>query len=187
MRSLKILKWLILLIFLIITFVCANHSLSARSYYDYYILVDLKELRLILKNPNTYEIVETYPIAGPASINYLSPLPKIGEISRVVFNPTWHPTENIKANYLKKYKVILPDVIPPGHPLNAMGAAALYLEFNGRESIYRIHGTNAPSSIGKYASSGCIRMLNNDIEKLASEVLNKRVKVFIFYEKIPVE
>lgn len=187
MRFLKILKWLLLLIFLIVTFVCTNQSLSARSYYDYYILVDLKVLKLILKNPNTFEIIEIYPIAGPTSINYLRPLPKIGEVSRVVFYPTWRPTENIKLNYQRKYNVTLPDVIPPGHPQNALGVAAIYLSFDGQESIYRIHGTNDPKSIGTYASSGCIRMYNKDVEKLAQKIINKRTKVFIFYEKIPVE
>jgi len=189
MRSLKnFLKWLVLLILLLLLFICVRQTLSALPFssYECCIFVDLKELRLILKNANQNEIIGTFPIAGPASINYLRPLPKIGEVTRVVFNPTWRPTENIKNNYRRKYGINLPDVIPPGHPLNAMGKVAIILSFDHKESIYRIHGTNDSNSIGKYISSGCIRMRNEDVEKLAKIILNKKTKVII-YEKIPVE
>lgn len=54
----------------------------------------------------------------------------------------------------------------PGGPENPLGARALYLFSNGEDTLYRIHGTNEPESIGKAMSSGCIRMLNQDIEEL---------------------
>ena len=54
----------------------------------------------------------------------------------------------------------------PGGPENPLGARALYLYANGEDTLYRIHGTNDPSSIGKAMSSGCIRMLNQDIADL---------------------
>jgi lipoprotein-anchoring transpeptidase ErfK/SrfK len=54
----------------------------------------------------------------------------------------------------------------PGGPDNPLGARALYLYANGKDTLYRIHGTNEPKSIGKAMSSGCIRMLNQDIEHL---------------------
>ena len=54
----------------------------------------------------------------------------------------------------------------PGGPENPLGARALYLYANGIDTLYRIHGTNDPSSIGKAMSSGCIRMLNEDIAEL---------------------
>jgi lipoprotein-anchoring transpeptidase ErfK/SrfK len=54
----------------------------------------------------------------------------------------------------------------PGGPENPLGARALYLYSNGEDTLYRIHGTNEPNSIGKAMSSGCIRMLNQDIEEL---------------------
>lgn len=60
----------------------------------------------------------------------------------------------------------LPDVIPSGAPNNPMGAAALML--TGGE--YAIHGTNRPSSIGTFASYGCIRMHNQDIVDLFDRV-----------------
>jgi lipoprotein-anchoring transpeptidase ErfK/SrfK len=54
----------------------------------------------------------------------------------------------------------------PGGPENPLGARALYLHANGIDTLYRIHGTNDPSSIGKAMSSGCIRMLNEDVADL---------------------
>ena len=53
-----------------------------------------------------------------------------------------------------------------GGPTNPLGARAMYLS----GSYYRIHGTNAPSTIGSRASSGCIRMANEDVIDLYSRV-----------------
>ena len=58
----------------------------------------------------------------------------------------------------------------PGGPDNPLGARALYLQANGVDTLYRIHGTNDPSSIGKAISSGCIRLLNQDIAELFLQV-----------------
>jgi lipoprotein-anchoring transpeptidase ErfK/SrfK len=54
----------------------------------------------------------------------------------------------------------------PGGPENPLGARALYLHANKIDTLYRIHGTNDPASIGKAMSSGCVRMLNEDIADL---------------------
>ena len=59
----------------------------------------------------------------------------------------------------------------PGGPDNPLGARALYLYANGQDTLYRIHGTNEPQSIGKAMSSGCIRMLNQDIAELYDNVI----------------
>lgn len=59
----------------------------------------------------------------------------------------------------------------PGGPDNPLGARALYLYANGQDTLYRIHGTNEPNSIGKAMSSGCIRMLNQDIVELYDSVI----------------
>lgn len=58
----------------------------------------------------------------------------------------------------------------PGGPANPLGARALYLFANGKDTLYRIHGTNEPRSIGKSVSSGCIRMLNEDVAELFDAV-----------------
>ncbi len=66
----------------------------------------------------------------------------------------------------------------PGGPENPLGARALYLYANGEDTLYRIHGTNDPKSIGKALSSGCIRMLNQDVVDLFERVkVNSRVVV----------
>jgi lipoprotein-anchoring transpeptidase ErfK/SrfK len=53
-----------------------------------------------------------------------------------------------------------------GGPGNPLGARALYLG----NTVYRIHGTNQPSTIGTFVSSGCIRLLNEDVEDLYGRV-----------------
>jgi lipoprotein-anchoring transpeptidase ErfK/SrfK len=58
----------------------------------------------------------------------------------------------------------------PGGPTNPLGARALYLYANGVDTLFRIHGTNEPQSIGQAMSSGCIRMLNEDIAELFDRV-----------------
>ncbi|MBN8974485.1 MAG: L,D-transpeptidase, partial [Rhizobiales bacterium] len=47
---------------------------------------------------------------------------------------------------------------------------ALYLHKNGKDTLFRIHGTNEPDTIGHAVSSGCIRMLNQDVIDLYSRV-----------------
>jgi len=75
--------------------------------------------------------------------------------------PAWSPPADVKRDNPR-----LPDVIPGGAPNNPMGARALTLSLDE----YAIHGTNRPSSIGTYASYGCIRMLNEDIVHLYDQV-----------------
>ena len=58
----------------------------------------------------------------------------------------------------------------PGGPDNPLGARALYLFADGADTLYRIHGTNEPTTIGKAVSSGCIRMLNEDVAHLFDNV-----------------
>lgn len=84
-------------------------------------------------------------------------------VGRKTVNPVWHPTKNQR----KKKK--LPLMVKPG-PKNPLGPRALYLWVNGKETLYRIHGTNEPSSIGKAVSSGCIRMRNSDVIQLYDKV-----------------
>lgn len=79
-------------------------------------------------------------------------------------NPKWTPpAEMIKRTpKYAKYK----NGMPGGIPENPLGARALYLFDRGGDTMFRIHGTNAPSSIGTAASSGCIRMLNREVVEL---------------------
>ena len=58
----------------------------------------------------------------------------------------------------------------PGGPDNPLGARAMYLYIGNKDSIYRIHGTNQPWTIGLNISSGCIRLNNEDVADLYSRV-----------------
>lgn len=57
----------------------------------------------------------------------------------------------------------------PGGPKNPLGARAMYLFADGKDTLYRIHGANEPSTVGKSVSSGCVRMLNEDVANLFDE------------------
>jgi lipoprotein-anchoring transpeptidase ErfK/SrfK len=57
-----------------------------------------------------------------------------------------------------------------GGATNPLGARALYLFKNGRDTLYRIHGTNEPETIGEAVSSGCIRMMNQDVIDLYNRI-----------------
>ena len=74
--------------------------------------------------------------------------------------PDWHPPAEMIARqpYLPRFMA--------GGPGNPLGARAMYLG----SSEYRIHGTNDPSTIGKFVSSGCIRLTNEDVTDLFSRV-----------------
>jgi len=84
--------------------------------------------------------------------------------------PVWTPPpEMIKRRpELAKYA----NGMPPG-PQSPLGARALYLFKNGKDTMYRLHGTPEWDSIGKNASSGCVRMLNQDVIDLHARVVGK--------------
>jgi lipoprotein-anchoring transpeptidase ErfK/SrfK len=84
----------------------------------------------------------------------------VERITRMAEWPDWHPPAEMieRQPYLPRFMA--------GGPGNPMGARALYLG----KTIYRVHGTNQPSTIGQFVSSGCIRMLNEDVEDLYTRV-----------------
>ena len=86
-------------------------------------------------------------------------------ISRKSEWPTWTPPEEMKIRVKAKEGRILPDRMEGG-PDNPLGARAMYLG----SSLYRIHGTNQPWTIGSAVSSGCIRMRNEDVVDLYERV-----------------
>jgi lipoprotein-anchoring transpeptidase ErfK/SrfK len=81
--------------------------------------------------------------------------------------PTWTPPASMIARepHLEKYR----NGMEPGLD-NPLGARALYIHENGVDTLYRVHGTNEPHSIGKSMSSGCIRMINQDVVHLYNQV-----------------
>jgi lipoprotein-anchoring transpeptidase ErfK/SrfK len=79
-------------------------------------------------------------------------------------NPTWTPPAEMIEREPKYERWV--DGMPGGIPENPLGVRALYLYQGKKDTLFRIHGTNAPSSIGTAASSGCIRMLNKEVIEL---------------------
>lgn len=75
--------------------------------------------------------------------------------------PGWVPTPAMIAREPKRYGPYAGGL--PGGLGNPLGARALYLYRDGKDTYYRLHGTNEPASIGHSVSSGCIRLLNQDI------------------------
>jgi len=91
----------------------------------------------------------------------------IVRVGRKVEWPTWTPPAEMVARDPKAAKWAGG---MPGGPENPLGARAMYLYEGNRDTIYRIHGTTEPWSIGLDISSGCIRMNNEDVIDLYSRV-----------------
>jgi lipoprotein-anchoring transpeptidase ErfK/SrfK len=85
-------------------------------------------------------------------------------ISRKAEWPGWTPPAEMRAREAKKGRIL--PVYQEGGPNNPLGARAMYIG----GSIYRIHGTNQPWTLGLAMSSGCIRMSNNDVKYLYDKV-----------------
>lgn len=100
----------------------------------------------------------SYPIAVPRQQSRWSGVTSVSSKRK---NPSWTPTASMRRENPK-----LPAFMPGGHPNNPLGVRALYLG----SSMYRIHGTDAPWTIGTAVSKGCIRMYNEDVLHLYPRV-----------------
>jgi lipoprotein-anchoring transpeptidase ErfK/SrfK len=87
----------------------------------------------------------------------------IAKVGSMTEWPPWHPTKSEIA------RLGVPTFVPPG-PDNPMGSRALYLYSGGKDTLFRIHGTNQPEYIGASISSGCIRLTNEDVIDLYGRV-----------------
>ena len=85
--------------------------------------------------------------------------------------PTWRPTDEMIEREPDNYKRFIGNTeAQPGGPSNPLGARALYLFENGRDTYFRIHGTTQPNTIGRSVSNGCIRMINEHVIDLYQRV-----------------
>jgi lipoprotein-anchoring transpeptidase ErfK/SrfK len=116
------------------------------NHYLYYVLNDGKAIR--------------YGITVGEEAMAWSGIAKIGSMTEW---PAWHPTPG------EIERLGVPKFVAPG-PDNPMGSRAMYLYANGKDTLFRIHGTNQPEYIGASISSGCIRMLNEDAIDLYNRV-----------------
>ena len=87
----------------------------------------------------------------------------IAKVGAMTEWPAWHPTSG------EIERLGVPKFVAPG-PDNPMGSRAMYLYANGKDTLFRIHGTNQPEYIGSSISSGCIRMTNEDVIDLYNRV-----------------
>lgn len=78
--------------------------------------------------------------------------------------PAWRP-----PSAMRKRQPSLPSYVPPG-PYNPLGARAIYLHSSGRDTLYRIHGTNNAATVGGFETSGCFRLTNKDVMDLFTRV-----------------
>ncbi|MCF4125364.1 L,D-transpeptidase [Methylobacterium sp. SyP6R] len=87
--------------------------------------------------------------------------------------PDWYPPKEMIARQpalARSVSKLQSGLGVPGGPRNPLGARALYLWQNNKDTLYRIHGTTEPESIGRSVSSGCIRMINQDAIDLYARV-----------------
>lgn len=87
--------------------------------------------------------------------------------------PDWYPPKEMlerQPELMKAMKELRSGIGMPGGPRNPLGARAMYLWQNNKDTLFRIHGTTEPWTIGTNASSGCIRMINQDAIDLYSRV-----------------
>lgn len=107
-------------------------------------------------------------------------------VNRKAAWPSWTPTANMVRSNPDLYGPVRHGL--PGGLENPLGSRALYLYRGGRDTMYRIHGTMDPSSIGKATSAGCIRLFNQDILDLYEETpLGTRVRVRTAAESARIE
>ena len=127
---------------------------------------------IIVDTPNTFLY---YVLPGGKAIRYGVGVGREGftwsgvkTVERKAEWPDWTPPPEMiaRAPYLPRFMA--------GGVTNPLGARAMYLS----GTFYRIHGTNAPSTIGQRVSSGCIRLTNEDVTDLASRV-NLGTKVVV--------
>ena len=120
--------------------------------------------RIVIDTPNTYLYLV---LGGGRALRYGIGVGREGftwagreKISRMSEWPDWNPPKEMidRQPYLPRFMA--------GGESNPLGARALYLG----NTLYRIHGTNQPSTIGSFVSSGCIRLTNADIEDLYGRV-----------------
>jgi lipoprotein-anchoring transpeptidase ErfK/SrfK len=96
--------------------------------------------------------------------------------------PDWYPPAEmlVRKPEIRRYMVKMPGGLGmKGGPENPLGARALYLYSGNKDTLYRIHGTNEPWTIGTNVSSGCIRLTNEDIVDLYNRT-PIGAKVFVF-------
>lgn len=139
-------------------------------------------------DPNRFRLYWTLPEPGRA-IRYAVGIGRRGLYESGTFRvgakkewPSWTPTPEMIERDPEEYEQYADGM--PGGPNNPLGARALYLFDGPRDTFLRIHGTNAPRTIGTAVSNGCARLTNEYIVDLYNRV-PLQAKVFLYNRMLP--
>ena len=136
------------------------------------IVINLPELRLYYF-PNNTNKVHVFPVGIGREGRETPQMNSF--VKTKLKDPVWTPTPTTRAEYLEKYKMVLPRIVEAGKH-NPLGSFALQLAYG--QSNYLIHGTNTDFGIGMRISAGCIRMNPDDIEWLYNNIMvNETVRI----------
>jgi lipoprotein-anchoring transpeptidase ErfK/SrfK len=123
------------------------------------IVVKTAERRLYWIEPEGRAIRYAVGVGREEGLNFRG----AAHVGRKAEWPSWTPTESMMRR-LPHYRAYAGGL--PGGIDNPLGARALYLYRDGRDTHFRLHGTNDPATIGTAVSSGCIRLTNEDVVDL---------------------
>jgi lipoprotein-anchoring transpeptidase ErfK/SrfK len=121
------------------------------------IIVDTAERHLFLVMENAVAMRYGVGVGKDEAFNFQGS----AIIQRKAPWPSWTPTPDMIRRDPERYAPYRGGM--PGGPDNPLGARALYLYRDGKDTYFRLHGTNEPWSIGTMVSSGCVRLLNQDV------------------------
>ncbi|MDD5396602.1 MAG: L,D-transpeptidase [Candidatus Moranbacteria bacterium] len=134
--------------------------------------VESKQIR-VLQNAGEGFVIKTYSAATASPKNTKGlPFDRKGHVTRIVFNPTWTPTENIQKENVAKTGKRLKKTFLPGED-NPLGKAKIFISYENGPNDLGIHDTNIQKSVGKRVSHGCNRMYTEDMIELASLILGQ--------------
>lgn len=150
------------------------HSKIAAAYEavanKYYIEISIPQCRLYLYELPNRQFIREYKAATAKKGLDTYPI-GMGHVTKIEFNPEWHPTPYSRWYFRVKKKLYLPPIVKPGDPLNYMGSFKIYLSHRTyKGDIYRIHGNNDPSQVGQRVTGGCIRLFNDEGIQLAGTI-----------------
>lgn len=154
--------WISLFVFALFVFILTTSSFAnelvfySNNYVKGTVVVDHSERQLYLIENSNKARVYSVGVGRPGFAWSGS-----HKITRKAEWPSWRPPEQ-----MLRRRPDLPRHMPGGID-NPLGARAMYLG----STLYRIHGSNEPDSIGNAVSSGCIRMRNEDVEDLYDRVI----------------
>jgi L,D-transpeptidase YnhG len=145
---------------------------TAGSHGPYYVEISISRNLLTLferKDGSAPEVVAQYPVGTVVRGLKTYPVGP-GKVTAIAFDPWWYPTAYSRQVFRER-GIDLPPKVPPGDPLNYMGAVKISLSHRTwKGAIYRIHGNNNPKRVGRRVTGGCFVMNNEEGVALAHKI-----------------